>query len=138
MKSKFYRVTCKCGHVGRDHYVRIDFPVNADSAKEAAAIARGIGRVKHHHKDAILACREIDFEEYEILQKMNARDPYLRCKNVQEQRDIASLSLRLEKENNEAVQEECSRKEYVLYLLKKEKEKFESSRIYEREAETME
>ena len=56
MKSKFFRVTCKCGHVGRQFFVRVDFPVNADSGKEAAEIARFIPRVKHDHKDAILNC----------------------------------------------------------------------------------
>lgn len=63
MKSKFYRVTCKCGHVGKKHFIRIAFPVNADSGEEASEIARRIPRVKHDHKDAILDCREIDLKE---------------------------------------------------------------------------
>lgn len=98
MKSKFYRVTCKCGHVGKKHFIRIDFPVNADSMKEASLIARQIPRVKHDHKDAILECKEIDYEEYLILQMINQQDPYLQCSNKQEQRNIANLSLRLEPE----------------------------------------
>lgn len=98
MKSKFYRVTCKCGHVGKKYFIRIDFPVNAESKKEASEIARHIPRVKHDHKDAILDCREIDYEEYIILQIMNSKDPYLQCSNKQEQRNIANFSLRLEPE----------------------------------------
>ena len=98
MKSKFYRVTCKCGHVGRQFFIRIDFPVNADSGKEAAEIARNIPRVKHDHKDAILNCVEIDFEEYQIIQKINRNDPYLKCKNPQEQEHIAGFADRLEPE----------------------------------------
>ena len=98
MKSKFYRVTCKCGHVGRQFFIRIDFPVNADSGKEAAEIARNLPRVKHDHKDAILNCVEIDYEEYQIIQKINNNDPYLKCKNIQEQELIVGLADRLEPE----------------------------------------
>lgn len=98
MKSKFFRVTCKCGHVGRQFFIRIDFPVNADSGKEAAEIARSIPRVKHDHKDAILNCVEIDFEEYQIIQKINNNDPYLKCKNPQEQAHILGFAERLEPE----------------------------------------
>ena len=75
MKSKFYKVTCKCGHVGKKWFIRISFPVNAESGKEAAQIARSIPRVKHDHKDAILGCVEIDYEEYLLLQVINSKDP---------------------------------------------------------------
>ena len=98
MKSKYFRVTCKCGHVGKQHFIRIDFPVCADSKKEAAEIARYIPRVKHDHKDAILGCVEIDFEEYQIIQKINENDPYLKCKNIQEQSLINEFNDRLEVE----------------------------------------
>ncbi len=98
MKSKFFRVTCKCGHVGKQFFIRIDFPVNADSGKEAAEIARNIPRVKHDHKDAILNCVEIDYEEYQIIQKINNNDPYLKCKNPQEQAHILGFDERLEPE----------------------------------------
>ena len=27
---RYYMVTAKCGHVGRDYYIPIDFPVRAD------------------------------------------------------------------------------------------------------------
>ena len=100
MKSKFFRVTCKCGHVGRQFFIRIDFPVNADSGKEAAEIARNMPRVKHNHKDAILNCVEIDYEEYQIIQKINNNDPYLKCKNPQEQAHILGFANRLETETN--------------------------------------
>ena len=43
--------------------------------------------LQHDHKDAILNCVEIDYEEYAILQKITDNDPYLKCKNIQEQRN---------------------------------------------------
>lgn len=103
MKSKFFRVTCKCGHVGRGRFVKIDFPINAENKKEASMLARQLPRVKHDHKDAILACREIDYEEYRILIVINNNDPYLKCKNKQQQREIANLGLRIEEEPNVVV-----------------------------------
>ena len=119
MKLKFFRVTCKCGHVGRQFFVRIDFPINADSGKEAAAIARQLPRVKHDHKDAILNCVEIDYEEYQILQKINNNDPYLKCKNPQEQAHIFGFAERLESEPTFAKEINKSRKNVVEFKNKK-------------------
>ena len=121
MKSKFFRVTCKCGHVGRQFFVRVDFPVNADSGKEAAEIARSIPRVKHDHKDAILNCVEIDYEEYQIIQKINNNDPYLKCKNPQEQSHIYGFADRLEVEPRFEVAVKKSKRNVVEYKNKKRK-----------------
>lgn len=83
---KFYNVTAKCGHVGgNDKYIPISFEVAANSAQEAAAIARWIPRVKHHHKDAILSVDEITKEEYIELKETNDSDPYLKACSKQEQ-----------------------------------------------------
>ena len=119
MKSKFFRVTCKCGHVGRQFFIKIDFPVNADSGKEAAEIARNIPRVKHDHKDAILNCVEIDYEEYQIIQKINNNDPYLKCKNPQEQVHILGFVERLETEPNYLKTVNKSRRNVVEFKNKK-------------------
>lgn len=121
MKSKFYKVTCKCGHVGKKWFIRIAFPVNADSGKEAAQIAREIPRVKHDHKDAILSCIEIDYEEYQILQVINSNDPYLKCNNRQEQELIAELSTRLEPEPRYESSPRFTKRNNVEYKLKKQK-----------------
>ena len=83
---RYFMVTAKCGHVGRDYYIPIDFPVRADSAKEAAAAARSLPRVKHHHKDAILSVQEVDYYGYADVCYVNSFDPYLQCSNIQEQR----------------------------------------------------
>lgn len=83
---RYYMVTAKCGHVGRDYYIPIDFPVRADSAKEAAAAARSLPRVKHHHKDAILSVVEVSYSDYEDQRLVNRYDPYLGCHCIQDQR----------------------------------------------------
>lgn len=133
MKSKFYRVTCKCGHVSKKYFIRISFPINADSGKEAAMIARTLPRVKHDHKDAILDCREIDYEEYTILQKINSQDPYLKCENKQEQDCIANLSLRLELEPRYLDSKEKTKRQNVEYKLKKQKyiDDYDDYELYE-------
>ena len=88
---RMYKVTAKCGHVGRSHYVIKDFPVKANDGKEAAKIARELPRVKHHHKDAIRSVVEISFEEYWSLVKANEADPYFSCENVQDQRSYEEI-----------------------------------------------
>ena len=121
MKSKFYKVTCKCGHVGKKWFIRISFPVNAESGKEAAQIARSIPRVKHDNKDAILGCVEIDYEEYLLLQVINSNDPYLKCSNKQEQEKIAELSLRMEPEPRYMTVERKNKRQNIEFKLKKQK-----------------
>ena len=38
---RYYHVTAKCGHVGKDHYIPITFAVKAGSATEAASSVIG-------------------------------------------------------------------------------------------------
>lgn len=98
MANKYFKVTCKCGHVGVKHFIRISFPIISATGKDAAKIARYLPRVKHEHKDAILDCKEITYEEFLELKTINDNDPYLRCSNKQEQEMIEDFYLRLEDE----------------------------------------
>jgi hypothetical protein len=89
LKAKeFFAVTARCGHVGLDYYIPIVFPVKATSASEAVAIATQIPRVKHDHPDRILDVRPIDKKDFYELRECNSRDPYLKCRSVQEQRAL--------------------------------------------------
>lgn len=85
---EFFIVKAKCGHVGRPYYIPIDFPVKASDAKEAAAIVRKFGRVKHDHKDAILDVRQVNKMEYKTQCEANNVDPYLCVKSKHNQNDI--------------------------------------------------
>ena len=87
----YFLVLCKCGHVGRRFYMPICFPIEANDRKEAAAIARQIPRVKHDHKDAILWCRETDYEGFVEQSRINDCDPYLLCSSKHEQNGIMDL-----------------------------------------------
>ncbi len=92
---KYFKVTAKCGHVGKGKYIPITFAICAENGKEAAAFARLLPRVKHDHKDAILNCEMVSYAEYyEILEKNN-NDPYLHCKNRRDQKTTCNLSDRL-------------------------------------------
>ena len=95
---EMYEVCAKCGHVGRKYYIDKVFAVKAESAKEAAAIARQIPRVKHDHKDAIRYVKKIDEVRFFEIIRENEADPYLHCKNRQEQDLTCELELQIEKE----------------------------------------
>ena len=60
----YYIVTAKCGHVGKNMYIPLDFAIWAENAREAASIARQRPGVKCSHPDAILAVKKITKEEY--------------------------------------------------------------------------
>ncbi|MDY0140217.1 MAG: hypothetical protein RBR50_10990 [Candidatus Izemoplasmatales bacterium] len=81
-----YIVSTKCGHVGNNKYIVIDFAVSAVNAKVAARIARNIPRVKHHWKNAIEQVREVTPEEYYNQIKINSEDEYLKSQCIQDQR----------------------------------------------------
>ena len=86
MEKKFYAVTVKLGHVGRNNYIIKTIPVIAENGKEAAEKARWTGRVKHHHKDAIQEVRMVDIDEYQRIKEQRDNDPFFNCSSVQEQR----------------------------------------------------
>lgn len=122
MKNKYFKVICKCGHVGKKYFIRISFPVVAMTKKEAAEIARYIPRVKHNHKDAIIDCIEISYSEYIELKAINNNDPYLNCGCKQEQKIIENLYSRLEKENEFLNRFYRRKKDSIEYRLKKQNE----------------
>ena len=76
-EKNYYKVICKCGHVGRKNYVPIQFAIIAENGKEAAKIARQLPRVKHNHKDAILKVEKIDLKQFLEIKEINDSDQYL-------------------------------------------------------------
>ena len=92
---KYFEVIAKCGHVGKNKCIFITFACAAENGKEAAAKVSLYKRVKHDHKDAIRDVQEITFEEYMKLRSENDADPYLHCKNPQEQRKIPDFDSRV-------------------------------------------
>ena len=122
MGNKYFKVICKCGHVGRGHFVRVSFPITAQCARDAADVARYIPRVKHDQKDAILDCVEIDEAEFLAVKKANNEDPYLRCSSPQEQRCIEDFSSRVENEPSFFAKERKEKNKNVAYKIKKQKE----------------
>ena len=128
---KYYAVHCRCGHVGINHYIEIVFAVIATSRKEAAEKARGFARVKHNKKNAIIDCYEITREEYDAIIETNKNDPYLRCKNIQEQRSIEGFESRIldETKNTVVKKNKQERKDFVKYKLKKQKQYLDALKV---------
>lgn len=114
----YFSVTAKCGHVGNGKCIYIVFPVIAESGKEAAARVRKFGRVKHDHKDAIVEVNRISYSEFRLLKMENERDPYLHCRNIQEQRMIPNFDKRIQDDR---------------YLLSSGKEESKNNRQYRQE-----
>lgn len=99
----YYLVTTKCGHVGKNRYIPITFPVMAETGKEAAVIARQMPRVKHHHWDAILNCKKVNERLYKKQMRINDNDPYLQVKSKHEQNQIQDLiEIRLVVDNHQS------------------------------------
>lgn len=123
-EKNYYKVICKCGHVGRKNYVPIQFAIIAENGKEAAKIARQLPRVKHNHKDAILKVEKIDLKQFLEIKEINDSDQYLHCHSRKEQNLFCDLLNRLvEDTHNQKVEHsEEDRIHRVAYKLKKYKE----------------
>lgn len=108
---EFYLVTTKCGHVGKTSYMPITFPVKAENGREAAKIARGYPRVKRNHWDAILECRKVDEETFQMQILINNSDPYLHATSKQEQEVmVTDIVARIKDDNHQEELNRLSRK----------------------------
>jgi hypothetical protein len=83
--TNYYIVTAMCGHVGKGRGILKDLPVRASNARQAAAIARDIPRVKHDYKMAIVGVRRVDYYDYLEQKEINSDDPYFRIQNKRDQ-----------------------------------------------------
>ena len=109
--KNYYLVLTKCGHVGRDKFMPIWFPIIAEDGREAARIARDIPRVKHDHKDAILCVIKTDYDGFKSQVEANSKDLYLLCLSKHEQNEIMPLiEHRLMADNHK---KEGERKKYL-------------------------
>jgi hypothetical protein len=81
----FFEVMAKCGHVGVGRYYRATFYVQAENGKAAAALVRTLPRVKHDHKDAIIAVTKVDYAVFQEGNTEHHADSYFNCRNKQEQ-----------------------------------------------------
>lgn len=107
---RYFIVKTKCGHVGRFNCVWIDYAIVASDAKTAALYAKSKARVKKHHKDVIAGVREVNFESFMKQRAENDADPYLHCKNVQQQRYILGFESRIESDEWNIMRLGCKRR----------------------------
>lgn len=133
--KKYFSVETKCGHVGKLNCVWIKFAICAENAKEAAAKARQIARVKHHHKNAIKEVSEITFDEFCKLKAINDADPYLHAKNHREQLQIEGFEERIEVDEYNIARkyEKTSKKETLKFRLKRNETKEKNQTLALRE-----
>ncbi|GHU60840.1 hypothetical protein FACS189445_1370 [Spirochaetia bacterium] len=124
--QKFYSVRCKCGHVGRGNYIPLDFPIYAESATAAAAIARNKGGVKHHHQDAILAIEEIPYEKFIQIRREYRGDIYWQGARA----NLAVLADRIQKEPERLIHYENPQKK-VAIRIRREKQAITDQEIFD-------
>lgn len=122
--KKYFAVTTRYGHVRKGKYIEITFAIAAESGKDAAIIGRAMPRVKRDNPMAIVDVKELSYEDYLILLEDNNNNPYLKCKNKQEQnmycpniyKDIKELY-----EEIDSFEYREKRRERIEYLFKKRK-----------------
>ena len=120
--KNYYAVKAKCGHVGKRYYYPVVFGIIANNGVEAAKVARNLPRVKHDHKDAILFVKKICLDEYNQIILANKKNPYLKCKNIQEQNKINEFikdDLVEENDKRIIIHSKAERKERVEFKAKK-------------------
>jgi hypothetical protein len=77
------------------------FYVKAENGRAAAAVVRVKPRVKHDHKDAILAVAKIEYDVFKAGLAANRSNPYFQCHNKQTQLGyMADIESNLRPETN--------------------------------------
>ena len=94
-KTRYFKVTAKCGHVGKGNYVPVAFAVRAESRSDASQKVLTFPRVKKQLSDAIISCEEIDKSSYKELLKANGENKYLQCTCNRQQDEIEDFSLQI-------------------------------------------
>ena len=123
---KYFLITAKHGHVGRNMYLPIVIPVSAETLEEAVKVARKKGGVKHHHLDWCLSIpQEITHEQFVKELERYRADPYFNKKTRQ---NLALFQDRLVPETKQREiylkKDKAFFKERdVTYKVKREKEK---------------
>lgn len=124
-EKKYYKVVCKCGHVGKMKYIPITFAVCASSGKAAQERARKIPRVKHDAEDAVIHCTKISYEEYLIIREINDNDSYLKCRNAEDMSQfdfsdrIKNYSYKREKQHRTSREERIMRQIKINKIIEK-------------------
>ena len=128
MRNRYFKVVTKCGHVGRYNCIWINFAIVAESKQQAADKVREEGRVKRNHKDFIKEIQEISFEKFMELKAQNDADPYLHCKNIQEQNRIVGFEERIsvDEYNLAKLEKPTSKRDSVKFRKSKAKAKEKS------------
>ena len=129
---KYYEVSAKCGHVGRNNYIIKKFYVKAETGEDAAEIVRNKPRVKHHRKDVIIDTKKITEEDYlQGLKEMN-EDKYFQVQSKQEQIRCEAVNeceiFREVKEEPIKYKKNYTRQQLRYEMLEKEWKRYQSRR----------
>lgn len=81
---KYYKVTAKCGHVGKGMFCLKHFYVKSKSKNEARKLVRTKPRVKKGLRNCIVDVHRISHDEYVAGRKEWHEDPYFRCRSPED------------------------------------------------------
>lgn len=127
---KYFKVTARCGHVGRGLFVPIDFFVMAPSKEDAAAKVKVMPRVKKTiNSQSIIQVEEVNREEYEEgCEEMN-NNPYLHHDRITEKDEAMELEMFL----SEFVQKVPDKKSWKKELDDEEIAEMKKTKRYKRQ-----
>lgn len=120
---RYFIVTAKCGHVGKGKYIEVDFPVIANSKKEAAQKVLRRSKVKKHLCNAISMAIEVEYEDYEIALEMYKSNDYIHA-HYSSQYSLEEYEVKTLRSNKKHKIEFRSRNERINYYFKKMKIKW--------------
>lgn len=86
--KKYYSIIAKCGHVGANKYIDINFPIIASSEEDAIKIISVMPRVKKGLANFITRFSEITYEQYLEMEEAFKNNNYLKCTSDREQKDL--------------------------------------------------
>lgn len=126
----YYLVKAKCGHVGKEKYYEVDFPIKALSKSDAAQICKRKPKVKKHLKDAISSVIEISYEEFKDSFEKFQQNDYVKAHTKNEILEYIELAQSLVHTPTRRKHSFASREERLSFLFKKQRQIEKECYIY--------
>lgn len=117
----YYLVTAKCGHVGNGKYCEVNFPIKAETKREASQICLKKAKVKKQLKDAISQVEEISYEQFRMEKERFNANPYIHAHTKREILDYREGAKELKLKDKNERSSFHSRKERIAFLFKRRK-----------------
>ena len=92
--KKYYSIIAKCGHVGANKYIDINFPIVAENEEHAIKLISLMPRVKKSLSNVITRFSEISYDQYLMIKEEFDNNNYINALAIESKRNCVQILIR--------------------------------------------